>query len=914
MAKRQEKSLEGRQNESVDRKSDLQNSGSNPGSSTFDESSSKHPPIQTPLQIPGIALFYYSPASHTMLWSGNSHKVLQFRQNAQLPHDKEALIRLVDPDDRQAFEEGFDRVIRAHTEWTTEIRLRIPGGSFFWGQLTLGPRPENGDTVQFVGSIQDITSRKITEYELADWKMRDKLVSESAGVLIYDYDVPSGELVWSGNIQQVLGLHHHELDHLDKWAARLHPDDRPDTIRLLEVSQRELIPYDVYYRLKVEGRDYCYMHDRGLFIPNDKGEAFRMLGIVSDVSERVKAMKSVEQSEKSYRELFNCVGEAIYIQNSDGTFLDVNREACAMYGYTKEEMIGKAPDFLSAPGLNDFEKLRDQITAALKGNPQKFIWWGKRKNGEIFLKEVRLTRATYYGAEAIITTAWDITEKVAAEKSLQESEKRFRRMIEDLNVGVMLQGPHGEVQIANRASRELLGITGDNQQGASLIGDDTEFITEGGEKISPADLPWSVAARTKLSVRGVVVGRRSGENPTNWLLVNAEPTLLEQENLLHVLITLTDITDRKRTEESLRESELRFRTLQEASFGGIGLHNKGAIMDCNQGLSNLTGFSYEELIGSNGLELVAPEYRDYVAGKIAARDEGTYDVEGLRKDGSRYFLEIRGKNIPFGDGLIRVTEFRDITERKLSEAKILEQNARLLSMTEDLKLKNEQLREFTQIVSHNLRAPVSNILALLNFIDNATTQDEQNEYIGLLKEAGTTTLTTLQELNEVLQIKQDKKIERQRLRFEDVFNHVKNMLNAKIAEVKAEVITDFSMAPVIEYPNIYLESIMLNLLSNALKYTYPGRTPQIRITTTTGQNDTIQLAISDNGAGINLSRYGEHMFKLRKTFHKHRESRGIGLFMIKNQIEAMGGEISVSSVENEGSTFFVTFNQNISES
>src|SRR5690606_30652245 len=148
-----------------------------------------------------------------------------------------------------------------------------------------------------------------------------------------------------------------------------------------------------------------------------------------------------------------------------------------------------------------------------------------------FLKEVRLTRATYYGAEAIITTAWDITEKVAAEKSLQESEKRFRRMIEDLNVGVMLQGPHGEVQIANRASRELLGITGDNQPGASLTGDDSACITEGGEKVSPADLPWSVAARTKLSVRGVVVGRRSRESPTTWLLINAEPTLLEQEKL-----------------------------------------------------------------------------------------------------------------------------------------------------------------------------------------------------------------------------------------------------------------------------------------------------------------------------------------------------------------------------------------------
>jgi signal transduction histidine kinase len=132
------------------------------------------------------------------------------------------------------------------------------------------------------------------------------------------------------------------------------------------------------------------------------------------------------------------------------------------------------------------------------------------------------------------------------------------------------------------------------------------------------------------------------------------------------------------------------------------------------------------------------------------------------------------------------------------------------------------------------------------------------------------------------------------------------MLNARIAQSDAGITTDFIEAPIIRYPNIYLESIFLNLLSNALKYAHPDRKLLIRIRSFRTEGKVI-LTVSDNGLGINMNKYGHQVFKLRKTFHRHPESRGIGLFMIKNQIVSMGGEITVSSIENEGSTFIVTF-------
>lgn len=119
--------------------------------------------------------------------------------------------------------------------------------------------------------------------------------------------------------------------------------------------------------------------------------------------------------------------------------------------------------------------------------------------------------------------------------------------------------------------------------------------------------------------------------------------------------------------ETLKESEARFRALSDASYGGIIIHDKGLILECNKGLSDISGFSHEELIGKNGLDLIAPESVETVLGNIRSGYDKSYEVEGLRKDGSRYPLAIKGKNITYQGREVRVVEFRDVSERKESE-------------------------------------------------------------------------------------------------------------------------------------------------------------------------------------------------------------------------------------------------------
>ncbi len=138
-----------------------------------------------------------------------------------------------------------------------------------------------------------------------------------------------------------------------------------------------------------------------------------------------------------------------------------------------------------------------------------------------------------------------------------------------------------------------------------------------------------------------------------------------------------NITERKKAEEDLRYSEERFKTLSDASFGGIIIHEKGVILECNKGLSDMTGYSREELIGMNGFDLITPDTLDIVLGNIRQGYDQGYQVMGLRKDGSRYDLAIRGKNTNFEGREVRVIEFRDVTEQKQAERLVIESEERL---------------------------------------------------------------------------------------------------------------------------------------------------------------------------------------------------------------------------------------------
>ncbi|MFA5806476.1 MAG: PAS domain-containing protein, partial [Melioribacteraceae bacterium] len=162
-------------------------------------------------------------------------------------------------------------------------------------------------------------------------------------------------------------------------------------------------------------------------VHDDKNVPIALIGIASDITGRKKKEDQLRNSEESYRGLFNTILDAIYVLDKNGAFFDVNFGAEKMYGYKRNEFIGRTPEFLSAPGKNDFPKVVELIQNTFEtGKSNSFEFWGLRKNGGIFPKIVTLHKGNYFGQDVIIAIARDITEQKQFELILKESEERYK--------------------------------------------------------------------------------------------------------------------------------------------------------------------------------------------------------------------------------------------------------------------------------------------------------------------------------------------------------------------------------------------------------------------------------------------------------------------------------------------------------
>lgn len=250
---------------------------------------------------------------------------------------------------------------------------------------------------------------------------------------------------------------------------------------------------------------------------------------------------------------------------------------------------------------------------------------------------------------------------------------------------------------------------------------------------------------------------------------------------------------------------------------------------------------------------------------------------------------------------------QDVTDQIEKETDLLIINESLEESTKKLTLRNKQLADFNHITSHNLRAPISNLNTLLGLYKDPNYSEIKEELFDKIETVIDHLTVTLDTLVETLKVKQDVSKQTEVIYFNDTLIKTKEILAAEILKTNATIKSDFLKIPKILYNKIYLESIFLNLLGNALKYRSPQRAPKINIRTEE-VNGRIKIHFKDNGLGIDLKRHGHKLFGLNKVFHKHPDAKGIGLFLTKAQIEAMGGSIIAKSKVNEGTTFSITLN------
>jgi PAS domain S-box-containing protein len=326
--------------------------------------------------------------------------------------------------------------------------------------------------------------------------------------------------------------------------------------------------------------------------------------------------------------------------------------------------------------------------------------------------------------------------------------------------------------------------------------------------------------------------------------------------------------------------------------------------------------AWETLLGWSDAELKSKPYTDFVhpddispTKEVAQHLSGGQDSHHFEnryrsKDGSyRWLLWSSATDVK--NHLVYASAI-DITERKKSEEELLRSKQSLETLASKLQEQNRQLDEFAHIISHNLRSPVGNIRALISLLGPTSTLGEYQQIFEKIKIVSNNLNDTMNDLMETLKVKTNTDIVRVEMRFKEVFDKVIQSLEGELIQRGASVTFDFNDAPKIYYSKAYLESIFQNLLSNALKYSSKKRNPEIRVTTSTEESGVV-LKVQDNGLGIDMVKYGNKLFGLHKTFHVHQDARGVGLFLVKTQIEALGGSISAESEIDKGTTFIIHF-------
>jgi len=392
--------------------------------------------------------------------------------------------------------------------------------------------------------------------------------------------------------------------------------------------------------------------------------------VLSDITDQKLAEQAFEKEMARRRIMFEQSPDGILIIDPETKrFLEFNTVAHQQLGYSREEFAQLRIGDVEA--TETVEETAARIATVIRDGRADFETLQRTRNGEIRNVHVTAQIIDIQGYPGYHCVWRDITERKRAESASRENEARMRAITDSVKEAIVIIDQKGLVSYWNPAAGRLFGYTSDEVTGKNLH----TLITP--QRYHQAfDTAFTQYQQTgQGKALDATLELQACHKNGDEISVELSLTALPEQNGWDTIGIIRDITERKKSEEALRESEERYRALHDASFGGIVIHDQGIILDCNRGLSDLTGYSREELIGMDGLRLIAPDWRDVVRQHIQQRFEQAYDVEGLRKDGTLYPLYIRGTTIPYKGRMVRVTEFRDITERKNAEQALRESEA-----------------------------------------------------------------------------------------------------------------------------------------------------------------------------------------------------------------------------------------------
>jgi two-component system, cell cycle sensor histidine kinase and response regulator CckA len=626
------------------------------------------------------------------------------------------------------------------------------------------------------------------------------------------------------------------------------------------------------------------------------GTVVGYLAIQRDVSDRKEVEDALRKSEESYRGLFNSVSDAIYIQNREGKFLDVNQGALAMYGHPREFFIGNTPLALAAPGLNDMEKTAEALKKTFEGIPQRFEWWGLRRDGSVFPKEVRLNRSLYFGQDVVVALAQDITERRESERKLRESEEKFRSLSEQ-SPNMIYINKGGKIVYANQRCVDVMGYSKEEFYSKefnflSLIAPEHISIVRknfarhaAGEEIDPYE--YDLYAKDRKRVVGIHTTK-----------------LIDYEGGSAILGIITDITGTRHVEEELRKLQ---RAVEQSPASIIITDVDGNIEYANPRFTELTGYKLEEVIGQNPRILrsghTPKEQYAILWETIKAGKEWRGEFQNKKKDGDLFWEQ--ASISPIRDASGATTHFlavkEDITKRKMLELQLWQAQ------------KMESIGTLASGVAHDFNNILGIILGYASLlVQKPMDSSKLHAYAESIVKAADRGAALVRQ---ILTFARKSEFKLERVDVNSIIGELAKMLGETFPKTISLSLQLKKALPALSIDRTQLHQALLNLCVNARDAMSERGALTIATRLTLGNSlgsrfaaaygrRFVEISVSDTGTGMDEATRNR-IFEPFFTTKEIGKGTGLGLAVVFGVVQEHQGFVDVESEPGRGSTFHV---------
>lgn len=520
------------------------------------------------------------------------------------------------------------------------------------------------------------------------------------------------------------------------------------------------------------------------------------------------------------------------------------------------------------------------------------------KNNIKYVECICWVECTDYTATRIFGSFQDITKEQSLINELQLSLEKFSSIFSSANDAIfIIDTSNGIITDYNPRAVELTGY------------DNIELKGLHNSELFPLQNRKQVAffLNYNLIKDDYVVSETSIINKSGKLIPVeiAFGKKFKMDQITYLVCFFRDISERKNVEQNLNMLSL---AASETTDTIVIANPNGEAIWANNAYLDLTGLSLEEVIGKKpGYLSRGPETDLQATAKMrkAIQDQQSIKITILNynRQKEKYWFELNITTI--FDSQNNFVNFigvgRDVTSRIEKEIEL----QRLLDVTSQ---QNNKLYNFAHIISHNIRSHTSNLTIIVDLIENTDNTPEKLSYFELFKEGTEKLSETIEYLNEIITIQQKTNIEKTKIRLKDEIEKTKMALSLVIKQSQITITHTIPDDLIVFAVPAYLDSILLNLFTNAIKYKSPKRKAFLEIGYEVNESHTI-ISFKDNGLGLNLKKNGHKIFGMYKTFHGNEDAKGIGLYITKNQLEAMDGKIEIESELDHGSTFKIYLNE-----